>query len=343
MLSAAAAQSYAALALACIEREYPNAPAHVLLCARDAKTPKQLHPAFYGCFDWHSAVHAHWCLARLARVFPRAEFSARARSALARGLTAPKLAAENAYLSARGREGFERPYGLAWLLALAAELRMAGGAHSRAWSQALRPLERTAVKRVGSWLAKLSYPVRSGVHSQTAFSLGLMLDYARQARAEQFRRMLESKAAAFYLRDADGPLRFEPSGEDFLSPCLAQADVMRRILRPTAFAVWLARFLPSIPDGGRRRSTAPWLQPAAVSDPSDGRLAHLAGLNLSRAWMLRAIAAALPANDGRIAAMQAAAEQHRLAGLRFVNAKHYAGSHWLASYAVYLETLELKP
>jgi len=337
-LDAARAERFADLALHCIHREYPNKLGqHVLASDADVRPPRQLTPAFYGCFDWHSAVHGHWMLARLARTFPDAEWAGRARAALAKSLTAGNLAREAEYMQAPGRSSFERPYGLAWLLQLAAELR--DWPVAQAWAAALNPLVEIAVDRLREWLGKLSHPVRSGEHSQSAFSLGLMFDYGRASGREDFRRLVESKALAFYLQDRDGPLAYEPSGEDFLSPCLAEADVLRRVLRGGEFAEWLGRFLPSIPSGG-----SSWIQPVNPADRSDGKLGHLDGLNLSRAWMLTAIARALPDGDGRIASLERAAGEHARAGLESVEGEHvagehYEGGHWLGTFAVYLLTV----
>lgn len=331
---AAAAQRFADLALGCVHREYPNKIAHVLSSDADVQPPRQLTPAFFGCFDWHSSVHGHWLLARLARTFPQAPFAAPARAALARSLTASNLAAEAAYLGAASRPEFERPYGLAWLLQLAAELREWDDPQARAWSAALAPLERAAVLRLKSWLPKLTYPIRAGEHSQTAFALGLVTDWARVAGDAEMRKLLETAARAHHLADRGCPLGYEPSGQDFLSPCLAEADLMRRFLTPVELAAWLGGLLPTVPLDG---STS-WLPVAVVSDRADGKLAHLDGLNLSRAWMLEGIAAGLPGGDPRLRSLRATAALHRSAGLSAVTGEHYEGGHWLGSFAVYLVT-----
>jgi hypothetical protein len=329
-----AAERFAKLALECVGREYPNKIAHVLNSDQDAQPPRQLTPAFCGCYDWHSSVHGHWLLARLARTFPQAPLAARAREALARSLTAVNMAAEVSYLERAGRASFERPYGLAWLLQLGAELREWDAPEARRWSATLEPLERAAARRLKEWLPKLSHPVRAGEHTQTAFSLGLMLDWGRGIGDGEFQALVESKIRAFYLGDRGCPLHYEPSGEDFLSPCLAEADAVRRILGPAEFAAWLNRFLPGIP----RNGSGKWLTPAVASDPSDPRLAHLDGLNLSRAWMLEGIASALPGKDPRRKSLAAAAAAHRQSGLASVTGRHYEGGHWLGSFAVYLVT-----
>jgi len=333
-LDAAAAARFASLALDCVGREYPNKIAHVLSSEEDVRPPHVLTPAFYGCYDWHSAVHGHWLLARLARTFPDAPFAPSARAALARSLTPANIAGEVAYVQGKGRTSFERPYGLAWLLQLAAELRDWNDGDARAWSAALAPLESEAARRFEEWLPKLTRPIRIGEHDQTAFSFGLVLDWAATSDRGTTRDVVTSRARAFYLADRNCPMTYEPSGQDFLSPCLAEADLMRRLLPSAEYAAWLSAFLPTLTP----RAGADWLTPAVVTDPSDPKLAHLDGLNLSRAWMLDGIASGLPASDPRLPAIRALADAHREAGLRSVTGAHYEGGHWLGTFAVYLAT-----
>jgi hypothetical protein len=329
-----AAVRFANLALACAHKEYPNHISHSMNGDADVAPPRQLTPAFYGCYDWHSSVHGHWLLARLARTFPNATFAPAAREALRQSLTAEHITQEAAYLRGEGRASFERPYGLAWLLQLVAELRDWDDPQAREMAANLGPLEGIVIERLNDWLPKLSYPVRIGEHDQTAFGLGLILDYARAAHDAKFAGLIQAKARQFYLADRNCPLAYEPSGEDFLSPCLAEADLMRRVLPSRDFSLWLRTFLPQIsPAKG-----AAWLQPVVSPDPSDPKLAHLDGLNLSRAWMLEGIAAALPKDDARLPLIRAATEAHRRAGLDAVTGAHYEGGHWLGSFAVYLVT-----
>jgi hypothetical protein len=290
-----------------VTREYPNKIAHTLQSDADVAAPRILTPAFYGCYDWHSAVHGHWLLARLSRMFPRAEFADAARAAITRNITEENVAGEVKYLTDVGRAAFERPYGLAWLLTLAAELK----------SDVLRPLELAVLDRFSDWIAKLTFPVRSGEHSNTAFALGLVLD---SHRGELF----EQRARDFFLKDRDAPIAYEPSGEDFLSPCLAEADVMRRVLSREEFSKWFAEFVPDISS----------LRPVVSPDPGDPKFSHLDGLNLSRAWMLRGIAGAL--DDPRHARLISLSDEHAAAGLAAVTGEHYEGAHWLATFAVYL-------
>lgn len=334
------AERFVALALDCVHQEYPNKIAHVMQGPEDVGEPHELTPAFYGCFDWHSAVHGHWLLARAAHLFGDADFAPAARRALARSLTVENVAAEVAYMNGDGRASFERPYGLAWLLQLARELRAWDDDQARAWAAALRPLESAAADRFRGWLPKLTYPIRTGEHSQTAFALGLVFDWAVAADDEPMRALVRDKALAFHADDVACNLAYEPSGQDFLSPCLAEADLMRRVLEPAAFARWLDGFLPDVPRGG---VTADWLPVAIVSDRTDGKLAHLDGLNLSRAWMLEGILAGLPADDPRRPALLDAAARHRKAGLEAVTGEHYEGGHWLGSFAMVLVTRAGRP
>jgi len=331
-LDPAAAGRFAQLALDCVHREYPNKIAHVMASDADALPPRTLTPAFYGCYDWHSSVHGHWLLARLARLFPQAPFAQPARAALARSLTPANIAAEVAYLRGPGRTSFERPYGLAWLLQLAAELRSWDDPQAREWAEILAPLEIESASRIMAWLPKLQYPIRSGEHSQTAFAFGLVADWSQARGDVGMARLLEQRARVYYLADRSCPIAYEPSGEDFLSPCLAEADFMRRVLPAQEYAGWLAKFMPGIPLNGR----ADWLLPGIVTDRSDPKLAHIDGLNLSRAWMLEGMASSLPAGDKRRAALIAAARAHAQAALPAVTGEHYEGGHWLGTFAVYL-------
>jgi len=333
MFDVKTAERFANLALACVHKEYPNHISHTLNSDADVAPPRKLTPAFYGCYDWHSSVHGHWLLVRLVRTFPDAGFVPAARDALRQSLTAENLAQEASYLEGQGRASFERPYGLAWLLQLASELREWDVPQAKEMAANLHPLEQVVLDRLSAWLPKLSNPVRIGEHDQTAFGLGLMLDYARSAGDQKFADLITSRAKQFYLNDKNCPVTYEPSGEDFLSPCLGEADVMRRVLPSADFAPWLTKFLPQISEPGNT-----WLQPVVSPDRSDPKLAHLDGLNLSRAWMLQGIAAGLPKSDKRVALILALADAHEKAGLTAVTGEHYEGGHWLGSFAVYLVT-----
>ena len=249
-------------------------------------------------------------------------------------LTPTNIAVETAYLLGEGRASWERPYGLAWLLQLAAELREWDDPDARRWSAALAPLEDACAGRLADWLPKLAYPIRTGEHSQTAFAFGLVLDWARGCGQTEMAALVAETGLRLHRHDPAAVLAFEPSGQDFLSPALAEADFMRRVLEPGEFAAWLAGFLPEIPAGGG----ADWLPVAVVTDRSDGKLAHLDGLNLSRAWMLQGIAAGLPDRDPRLAALRDAAAAHRADALAALTGEHYEGSHWLGTFALYLES-----
>ncbi len=323
------AARFATAALECLHREYPNKISHVLIRDADVDAPRRLTPAFYGCYDWHSAVHNHWLLARLARLFPETPFAPAAIHALRRSLSGENIHGEVVYLNGEGRQSFERPYGLAWLLQLAQELRQWDAPTARVLAGHLRPLEQLAAQRLADWLPKLPFPVRSGEHSQTAFALGLMIDYARAKNDRFFLEMLLARARAFYLADRNCPLQYEPSGEDFLSPGLAEADVMRRVLERAEFSEWFRNFVPKLPDE---------FQPVLSPDPSDPKFSHLDGLNLSRAWMLEGTASALPESDPQAAVLRSRAQAHSDTGLASVTGEHYVGAHWLGTFAVYLLT-----
>lgn len=329
-----AAERFGNLALTCVHKEYPNHISHTLNSDADAAPPRKLTPAFYGCYDWHSSVHGHWLLVRLVRALPDAAFVQPAREALRQSLTAENIAQEAVYVRGEGRGSFERPYGLAWLLQLVGELREWDDPQAKEMAGNLHPLEEVVLERLNHWLPKLSNPVRIGEHDQTAFALGLMLDYAHGDGDQKFAELVVSKAKQFYLSDKNCPLAYEPSGEDFLSPCLGEADLMRRVLPKQEFARWLGKFMPQISTSG----TDTWLRPVVSPDRSDPKLAHLDGLNLSRAWMLEGIAAGLPKGDKRLRSIMASAESHRQAGLAAVTGEHYEGGHWLGSFAVYLVT-----
>ncbi len=325
---------FAVLALDCVHREYPNKISHVLNSAEDVAAPSELTPAFYGCFDWHSSVHGHWLLTRILTTRPGSVYEDEIRAKLAKSFTEENLAVELAYYTTEGRRSFERPYGIAWYLQLVLELEESDDPQLAESRETLRPLESAIVAEVMDWLPKLAYPIRLGTHNQTAFAFGLMLDYARGVGNAELERALVEKTLAFHRDDVDCPLAYEPSGEDFLSPCLMEADLMRRVLFGAHYSAWLARFLPQIPlDGG-----ADWLEPGVVRDASDGKLVHLDGVNLSRAWALEGIAGALAADDPRVPALLAAAERHKETGIAAVSDEHYSGGHWLASFATYLTT-----
>ena len=332
--SASELQPLVELAVAAIRREHPYHLTVLLARDEDLAPPRALTPAFCGAFDWHSAVHGHWALVRALRACPGAPWEARARAVLAANLTAPKLEAEQAFLRAPGRESWERPYGLAWLLQLAAELRAWDDDDARHWYAALRQLELLSSSRMQAWLERLAWPVRSGEHAQSAFALGLFHDWARDAGSDDLRALVGERAVRLYGADRDAPVRYEPSAHDFLSPILGEADLMRRCMPGESILPWLGRFLP--PPGSS--DLVRWLAPVTSPDPEDGKFAHLDGLNLSRAWMLEGVIAALPADDPMSRVLARAAEANREAGIAGTRGGHWAGTHWLGSFAMYLLT-----
>ncbi|MFC3193995.1 DUF2891 domain-containing protein [Marinicella sediminis] len=322
----------AQLALKCLDQIYPNSVKHVLNSAEDARPPDELYPAFFGCFDWHSSVHGHWLLARVARLFPNHPESAAIIQRLDNHFTSERMAAELRYFQQPGRQGFERPYGLAWFLQLYTEINNWQHPQAKQWLAAMQPLKDHVVHQLSDWIPKLAYPIRGGEHSQTAFAFGMAHDYASQTGDQALLSLINEHSLRLYAGDRRCPVNYEPSGHDFLSPCLAEGDLMRRVMTATEFKIWLKRFLPGI------RKDKNWLPVAQVTDRIDGKLAHLDGLNLSRAWMLEGIAYALPDNDKRREKLLKIADQHASAGLAGVTGEHYAGGHWLGSFATYYLT-----
>lgn len=329
------ASQFAKLALKGIQTEYPNKPGDVLNNERDIKGPRAMHPAFYGCFDWHSSVHGHWLLARLLRRFPHLPESKASRAVLAEHLTAKNLRAEADYFDRPNTQSFERPYGWAWLLKLAEELHDWDDADAKEWAKNVRPLADKIVARYRTYFPKQTYPIRSGVHSNTAFGLAFAHDYARAVGNKELRDLLEKRSQDYYAGDEDIPAKWEPDGADFISPSLMEADLVRRFLRPTHFRPWFHRFLPGIAKGEPKTL----LQPAQVTDRKDPQIVHLDGLNLSRAWCMRGIAAMLAEDDPARKMLLDSAAKHADATLPHIASGDYAGEHWLASFAVYMLTM----
>jgi hypothetical protein len=326
------ASHFADLALKCVRREYPNKLDHVMNDAADVKGPRALHPAFYGCFDWHSCVHGHWMLVRLLGLFPRMKQAAEIRAALNNNLTEDSLKTEAAYFSRPNSQSFERTYGWAWLLKLAEELHRWDDPDAKRWYKNMQPLTDAIATRLIAFLPKQTYPIRTGVHPNTAFALGFALDYGREVGNQQLADVVAGRSRAYYLKDIAYPAAWEPGGEDFLSPALEEADLMRRVLDRQKFAAWFRKFLPGIATGGQSRL----LEPAEVADRTDPKLVHLDGLNLSRAWCMRGISAALPQRDRARVLLDAAATRHAAAALPHVASGDYVGEHWLATFAVFL-------
>ena len=331
-LSEKQASHFAALALKCVNREFPNKPEHVMNNVSEVQGPKALHPAFYGCYDWHSSVHGHWMLIRLLKTFPSLPESAQIREALNANLTAENIQQEVAYMKQPNRQSFERTYGWAWALKLAEELHSWNDADGKRWAENLQPLAETLSKSYATFLPKQTYPIRTGVHPNTAFGLAFALDYAKTVGDGELESLLNERSRSYFAGDADYPGAWEPGGEDFFSAALMEADLMRRVMKPREFATWFHRFLPGVAKG----NPAALLQPATVTDRTDPKLVHLDGLNLSRAWCMRSIAAALPESDPARKVLSVSADKHATAALAHVASGDYAGEHWLASFAVYL-------
>jgi len=330
VLSPTQASEFARLGLANVRREYPHLLQHQLNGPEDARAPRDLHPAFYGSYDWHSSVHQHCMLARLARLFPELPERAEIDRVLREHLTAGHIAAEAAYFCAPGCAFFERPYGWAWLLKLAEELRR----YDATLAANLTPLVTIVRDGLFAYLPSLTHPVRHGMHSNTAFAVKLAIDYTRAADDQELKLFCTSRMAYWFGHDNDYGARWEPSGEDFLSPALTEAEVMAAVLPPDNFSRWLSRFLPNLHTG----EPVKLFTPVRVSNPSDPKIAHLIGLNLNRAWCWRRLALSLPESDPRQDRACEAAIRHLEAALPLLNAEDFNRAHWLASFAVYALT-----
>ncbi len=328
------ANRFAAVALKAIQTEYPNKLDHVMAGSADVQAPRVQHPIFYGSFDWHSSVHGHWMLIRLLRTHPGLAQADQIRAVLDTHFAPANVAVELAYLQRAASSSFERPYGWGWYLRLAQDLAEWNDDQGHRWAAALQPLTDVFVARFMSFLPKLVYPIRVGTHTNSALALAFALDFARATRSNALEILIVKRAREWYAGDNDAAAHLEPSGYDFLSPALIEADLMRRVMAPAEFSRWLGRFVRGIEHG----RPASLFTPGKVLDRSDGHLVHLDGLNLSRAWCWNGIARHLPAGDPRRAAAQRAATNHRDVGLTAVLSGHYAGEHWLPQFATYLLT-----
>ena len=327
-LTPALASSFARVALSHVEREFPHKLDHVLSGPDDVRGPRALHPIFYGSFDWHSCVHGYWLLAALLRLHPELPHTQETLTLFDRQLRPNRVSGEVSYLAGPLRAGFERPYGWAWLLMLTAELARNPLPEAARWSRVLQPLADVFVARLHDYLGKATYPVRVGTHFNSAFALALSLEYAAVMHDESLTTLLRNKAIAWYGADRDCQA-WEPGGDDFLSSALMEAECMRRVLDPPEFTSWLDAFLPRL----AQREPRTLFEPAIVTDRSDGKIAHLDGLNFSRAWCWRSLASSWPSDDPRHAAALAAADTHVAASLPHVTGD-YMGEHWLATYAL---------
>ncbi len=330
-LSLATANAWAQLVLKGVDTEFPNKLALVYTSAEQIKTPREHFPAFFGCYDWHSSVHGHWVLVRLLKQYPTIDSAPRIRQVLAEHLTAENLQREAEFFSRDEQKTFERMYGWAWLLRLAIELEGWDDPDAIVWRKNLQPLENVFVQRIEAYLPLLTFPIRTGQHPDTAFALGQILDYARVMQLAGLEQLAIERALAFYRADIDYPVQYEPSGHDFFSSCWNEADLMRRVLSEGEFVAWLDAFLPHL----AKQLTDGTIAPVVVSDPSDPKLVHLAGLNLHRAWCLRSVALSLPAEHQLRGALLTSAQAHLTDGLQYINSGHYEGDHWLATFGLY--------
>jgi hypothetical protein len=329
VLERAMASRYATVGLANVAREYPNHPAHLVTGPDDLAPPSALHPIFFGSLDWHSSVHQHWMLVRLLRRVPDLPEAAAVRAWFDERVHRPAAVAEAAYLAHPDRRSFERPYGWAWLLALAAELRTWADPDAARWAEALEPLAATVRERSLAWLRTTTYPNRPGTHANSAFAGVLLRDAAVVTDDGELRTAVDAAATRWYADDAGYPAWLEPSASDFLSPALVELDLLGRVLERDAFLAWAERFLPD---------PTPLTVPAVVADRTDPHTVHLDGLNLSRAWCWRRLAAVLPTTHPLDAGAAAAADRHAAAALPHVVGTAYVGEHWLPTFAVYLLT-----
>lgn len=330
-LETSTAEDWAELVLKGINTEFPTKLSLMYSHEGQIRRPKSHFPAFYGCFDWHSSVHGHWVLVRLLKEYPELPNAARVRHALAQHLTAKNLNAEAKFFAQDEQKTFERMYGWAWLFRLVIELDSWNDSDGQMWRQNLAPLEQVLLNRVESYLPRLSYPIRIGQHTDTAFALGQIHDYARITKKVGLEQLVEKRAREFYGADLAYPVHYEPSGHDFFSSCWNEADLMRRVLSAREFESWLNEFLPQL----SMQLTDGTIAPVVVSDVTDPKIVHLAGLNLNRAWCLQSVAAALSPQHPLATGLNNSAREHLKAGLKYINSGHYEGDHWLATFGLY--------
>lgn len=318
------ANQLAELPLQCIDQEYPNKLGQVITGESDLQTPSTLHPAFFGCFDWHSAVHGHWSLVKLLKEFPDLEKEASIKALLKKRLSKENIAVEIAYFDKKHNKTYERTYGWAWLLKLAAELDTWDDPLARELEENLKPLSNLIAKKYIAYLPKLKYPIRVGTHSNTAFGLSFAYDYAVQTKDTVFTEIIKQRAKDFYIEDKGCPINWEPSGYDFLSPCLEEIDIMRKVLPKNEFISWVTDFLPEI------KKASFTIAVGEVADRTDGHLVHLDGVNYSRAWCLYGLA-----NEYKeFSYLKKLANKHIEYSLGSLAGDNYEGGHWLASFAI---------
>ncbi len=319
------ANRLAQLPMNCIQTEYPNKLGHTIGSSADLKEPKTLHPAFYGCFDWHSSVHGHWSLVSLLKQFPELYKKEEIEQMLLQNISKENIKNEVSYFFNKHNSSYERTYGWAWVLKLAEELHTWDSPLARELETNLQPLTDLIVGKYLEFLPKLNYPIRVGEHSNTAFGLSFASDYATIMGHEELKSLIIIHSKGFYIQDTNCPLTWEPSGFDFLSPCLEEAALMKRILPKEEFKTWLANFLPQLMD---KNFT---LETGKVSDRTDGKLVHLDGVNFSRAWSLYEISKDLP----EYAHLKNIGNLHLNYSLPSIVGDSYEGGHWLGSFAIY--------
>ena len=318
-----------ALPLHCVETEYPNKLGQTIANADDLKPPQELHPVFYGCFDWHSAVHGYWSMVTLLKKFPELEEGEKVRQILKANITAENITQEVLYFDGKYNKSYERTYGWAWLLKLSEALKTWDDPMAQELAVLLQPLTDVIVTKYLEFLPKLVYPIRVGEHTNTAFGLTFAYDYAISAGHLELKALIEKRARDFYMNDSQCPITWEPSGYDFLSPCLEEIDIMRRVLEPHQFKEWLQRFMPQLSEKDFS------LEVGEVSDRTDGKLVHLDGLNFSRAWVLYGLANQYPEFEH----LKQVANDHVAYSYPNLVGDSYEGGHWLGSFAIYaLET-----
>ncbi|MEO1526428.1 MAG: DUF2891 domain-containing protein [Planctomycetota bacterium] len=324
------ADSWSRLVLKGVDTEFPNKLTLKYSNAEQIRRPRDHFPAFFGCFDWHSSVHGHWVLVKLLKDYPEMESASRVRQVLRAHLSAKNLQQEADFFALDEQKSFERMYGWAWLFRLVIELDGWDDEDGRQWRENLRPLETVLLQRVEAYLPLLTFPIRTGQHPDTGFALGQILDYARATNKNSLEKQVLERAKAFYAGDRDYPVEYEPSGHDFFSSCWNEADLMRRVLSQSEFETWLGAFVPEL-----ERHLKETILPVKVSDVTDGKLVHLAGLNLNRAWCLQSVASSLSTEHPLRASLLASASEHLTAGIAYVNSGNYEGDHWLATFALY--------
>ncbi|AYR23879.1 DUF2891 domain-containing protein [Herbaspirillum rubrisubalbicans] len=322
------AEAFARMPLTYLRQEYPNHIMHLLNGPEDVLSPRAMHPVFYGCYDWHSAVHGYWLLLRCLRLYPGLPAADEITALFDEHFTPELMERETDYFRAPNRAPFERPYGFAWLLALDQELLVSAHPQARQWHTAMQPLTTEIRRRLLDYLSKLSYPIRVGAHFNTAFSLALSLDYAHHVQDSELESVIIDWSQRHYGADTDYPVQYEPGGDEFISGALTEALLMSKVMNAEAFPAWFDQYLPRVAE------VAQLMQPAHVSDPTDPKVAHLDGLNLSRAWCMKQVLRHLSTQHPARAALEASAQRHIAASLDQVVGSHYSGGHWLATFAV---------